>query len=51
VHRTAAEQFAQLLSDLIADTVWSESHVPAYTGTATLSIEKTSITSPTLRSL
>ena len=51
VHRAAAEQLAQLLSDLIADAVWSESHVAAYTGTATLSIEKTSITSPTLTSL
>jgi hypothetical protein len=49
VHRAADEQLAQLLADLVADSVWPESQT--YTGMATRSIVKTSITSPTLMSL
>jgi hypothetical protein len=49
VHRAAAEQLAQLLADLVADAIRSESQT--YTGMATRSIVNTSITSPTLMSL
>src|SRR5688572_15954006 len=49
MHRAASQQLAQLLSDLVADAIWSMSG--HYTGMATRSIEKTSMTSPTLTSL
>ena len=50
VHSATGEQLAQLLPDLVGDSIWPESHV-VYAVTATLSIENTSITSPTLMSL